>query len=369
MGAIWTSPRSIAGHFGELVGYKAGLALTREELAEHLRDTPVFREAVLETEDYLLRVRSDEYETAVRGLLYRVGNLPTPHPLPPGLAVFRHFKHDPIHSKVLQEVLTRCVELLNDDISDKRQRLSRDSSQPLESVQTEYAMAMLHTTIGHIQQGTLVDSSRLLETVQNEFGRPGVNIAGALLEALILAQQASPWAHGRWFGWHDTAQLCDLFQSEDLETQYGAFLDQRFIDYLARNSQRIEEINWRKFEGLVGEFFERAGFRVEMGPGRGDGGVDIRVWAPADDAAKPPLVLVQCKRERRKVSQMVVKALWADVSDEGAQSGLIVTTSALAPSAETVRKVRGYPIAAVEREKLRNWIELLRSPGTGTFLA
>ena len=66
---------------------------------------------------------------------------------------------------------------------------------------------------------------------------------------------------------------------------------------------------------------------------------------------------------------MVLKALWADVSDEGAQSGLIVTTSALTPSAEAVRKAREYPIAAVERRKLQDWIEQLRTPGAGTFLA
>ena len=93
------------------------------------------------------------------------------------------------------------------------------------------------------------------------------------------------------------------------------------------------------------------------------------MWAPADAVEKPPLILVQCKRQQEKVSQVVLKALWADVSDEGAQSGFIVTTSALAPSAKTVRKARGYPIAAVERETLKDWMEQLRSPGTGTFLA
>ena len=106
-----------------------------------------------------------------------------------------------------------------------------------------------------------------------------------------------------------------------------------------------------------------------MGPGRGDWGVDIRVWAPAVDVGKPPLILVQCKRQKDKVSQVVVKALWADVSAAGAQSGLIVATSALAPSAETVRKAREYPINAVEKPTLKKWIEQLRSPGSGTFLA
>ena len=125
---------------------------------------------------------------------------------------------------------------------------------------------------------------------------------------------------------------------------------------MSKNFGKIDEINWRKFEGLTAEFFERAGFKVKIGPGRGDGGVDVRVWAPEEEIEKPPLILVQCKRQREKVEQVVVKALWADVSDAGAQSGLVVTTSALAPSAETVRNVREYPINAIERLTLKNWI-------------
>ena len=93
------------------------------------------------------------------------------------------------------------------------------------------------------------------------------------------------------------------------------------------------------------------------------------MWDSADDEGKPPLILVQCKRQKDKVSQVILKALWADVLDEEARSGLIVTTSALAPSAETVRKARAYPINSVERPTLEAWIEQLRTPGTGTFLA
>ena len=338
MGAFTTNSRSIAGHLGELVGYKAGLALTREELAEHLSDAPDIRNAVFVAEDRWVRVRSEDYEAAVSKLLYRVGNIPTADPLPPVLAVSRRFAHDPTHSEVVEKVLTRCLELLENQI---------DNS----------------------PQGTPLDPSHLIETVAAEFGHPGVNIAIALLDALVLQQHTSPWVPSRWFDWDDTAQLHDLFLSEGLETQYGTFFDQRFVDYLARNFGRVDEIHWRKFEGLAGEFFEREGFRVEMGPGRADGGVDIRVWDPADNVGKPPLILVQCKRQRDKVSQVVLKALWADVSDEGAQSGLIVTTSALTPSAETVRKARGYPITAVERGTLQDWIEQLRTPGSGTFLA
>ena len=338
MAGITTSSMEIAGHLGELVGYKAGLALTREELAEHLVDTPDIRDAVLVTEDRLMHIRSEEYEQTVSALLYRVGNIPTPQPLFPVHAVYSRFKHDPPHSEILEKVVERCVKLLPGEIR-------------------------------NTPQGGSLRPGKLLVTIAKEFGSPGLDIVQELFNALALQQHTSPWLPQRSFDWEDSVQLRDLFMSENLETQYGRFFDQRFVDYLARNFQRINEINWRQFEGLTGEFFERAGFQVEMGPGRGDGGVDVRVWSPEDDVEKPPLILVQCKRWQDKVGALIVKALWADVLDEGAQSGLIVTTSALTPGAEDVRKTRGYPITAVERPILQEWLKRLRSPGTGTFMA
>ena len=214
MGAFRSTSRWIAGHLGELVGYKAGLALTREEIAEHLVDQPVIREAVLATEDRSLRVRSDVYAEAVSGLLYQVGNIPTANPLPPVSAVYHRFAHEPTHSKVLREVITRCTELLNDEI-------------------------------GNVDQGSPLDPRQIFEVVDAEFGHPGLDIAIALIDAIVLQQHTSPFMPTRWFDWNDTVQLRDLFDSESLETQYGRFFDQRFVDYLDRNFGRIGEINWR----------------------------------------------------------------------------------------------------------------------------
>ena len=296
LGAFVANSMWIAGHLGELVGYKAGLAFTREDLADHLLDSSYIRDIVLVPEHRQVRVRSEEYEEAVRELLYRVGNTPVRYSAPPILAVVHRLAVDPNRIEDFEIVLNRCLALFKD---------ARENT----------------------PQGTSLDLAGLLENVDAELGSTGVNIAIELLDAIVLQRHTSPWMPQRYFDWDNTVELHDLFNSESLQTRYGKFFDQRFIDYLSQNFCRIDEINWRKFEGLTGEFFERAGFRVEMGPGRGDGGVDVRVWAPEDDAEKPPLILVQCKREQQKISQLVVKALWADVTWEGARSGLVVTTS------------------------------------------
>lgn len=282
MGAFHASSMWITGHLGELVGYKAGLALTREELAEHLLDSPYIRDVVLVTEHRWVRVRSEEYEEAVRGLLYRVGNIPEHSSTPPILAAVHRLAVDSTRSEDGEFVLKRCMALF------------------------EYAS-------DNTPQGTTLDLDGLLETVDAELGGSGVKIAFEQLDAIGLQRHTSPWMPQRNFDWGNTVELRDLFKSESLKTRYGKFFDQRFIDYLSQNFCRIDEINWRKFEELAGEFFKRAGFQVEIGPGRADGGVDVRVWKPEDDTEKPPLILIQCKREQQKISQLVVKALWADV--------------------------------------------------------
>ena len=233
------------------MGYKAGLALTREDLADHLLDSPYIRDIVLVPEHRQVRVRSEEYEEAVRELLYRVGNTPVHYSTPPILAVVHRLAVDSDRTKDFEIVLKCCWALI------------KDASE-------------------NTPQGKALDLDGLLEKVAAELGSAGINIALELLNAIVLQQHTSPWMPQRYFEWDNTVELHDLFNSESLQTRYGKFFDQRFIDYLSQNFCRIDDINWRKFEGLTGEFFERAGFQVEIGPGRGDGGVDVRVWAPED---------------------------------------------------------------------------------------
>ena len=55
--------------------------------------------------------------------------------------------------------------------------------------------------------------------------------------------QRCPLSNFRRVEWFDTAELSELFRSESLETYYGKFFDQRYIDYLFRNFEAIDRIN------------------------------------------------------------------------------------------------------------------------------
>ncbi len=214
-----------------------------------------------------------------------------------------------------------------------------------------------------------LDPRPFMNQVKREHGLVGLRMALDLLTGSNEDLYRSPWGGVRRVEWTDQVALEELFKSESLETQYGHFLDQRFVDYLSRNFPEVDDINWRKFEALAGEFFAREGYDVQMGPGRDDGGVDVRVWPRRSSSSVAPAILVQCKRQRKKIEKAVVKALYADVLDEKAKSGLIVTTSELSPGSRAVITARAYPVGEANRETLRSWIEDMKTPGAGAFLA
>ncbi len=335
MGRIWTKRIETITTLSEIVGYKAGLALNREEVLQHLPD---HEELLAGDDEAIVTLRAEDFEDMVSMLLYQVGNIPTSRPLFPGLRLFHKYKDDVIKSAIVGYVI---------DLFTKR------ASRYIEQAE---------------KSKTSLDPEPFVKECEQKYGVDGALIALEFLESLNLHLHVSPWSVSRRIEWEDVKQLSELFNEESLKTFYGTFFDQRFIDYLCQNFKSIDKINWRKFEGLVSEFFTRMGFYVQIGSGRNDGGIDVRVWPKERQMESPPLILVQCKRQKEKVQKLVVKALWADIVEEKAASGLIVTTSTLSLGAKNVCTARSYPIDQTNRQNLRIWLEVMRSSNTGVFL-
>jgi restriction system protein len=154
--------------------------------------------------------------------------------------------------------------------------------------------------------------------------------------------------------WDGGQKLSDLFSCE-LKPSSQKFLDQKFIDYLASNQEKLESIHWRNFERFCAEFFDSFGYRIDLGPGSNDGGVDIRVFDPNDLSA--PLILIQCKRYSKgnKVQIETVKSFYTDVLFENAKHGMIVTTSSIAAGGKKVCSTRKYPLSFAENSEVKKW--------------
>lgn len=327
------------GSLSDVVGTKSGLALNERDLRTLLarEEDERFSEYLSMHEHDWVRIESIVYEDMVECLLYSVGRLERRHNPLPGGDLYRKYRDD-----------AKALEMLNAISDDFNKFISRSLDD------------------SNLRRGQAIDVSPFVRLCLERYGRKGLEIADNLVSGFAVMLDIKSSHFPVFSEWDDEAELEDLFRSEGLETQYGSFFDQRYIDYLHRNFDDIDRVNWRKFEGLTGEYFDRQGFRVEMGPGRRDDGVDVRVWPGGESPESPPAIIIQCKRQRQAVSKVIVKSLYADVLESDASSGLIVTTSKLAPGARDVCAVRSYPIGEADREMVRHWVQEMRKPGLGT---
>jgi hypothetical protein len=90
---------------------------------------------------------------------------------------------------------------------------------------------------------------------------------------------------------------------------------------------------------------------------------DVTFAAKNRVLAGPEVILVQCKRIKAgaEVAINEVKALWADVQDEGASKGLIATTTRLAKGARDYCDARKYRLERAEGDTVRRWIHEMAS--------
>jgi Restriction endonuclease len=337
--AINFSGAQFAGSFGEWTGYKSGLALTEQQFQE------IFAAGGYDAywphdPDSWIRIRSEQLEEIFAFTLAQLGVGPPVHVVHPIGFVFHRVKNDSAKLALFNEVSGRFVEFTQQAVEEAKESGNKK-----------------------------IDPRPFLDEIAASHGAEGLEIALMLTEAMIGHQIQSPWNVARRVDWADVRDLDELFRSEKLDGPHGEYFDERFANFLSANFEdKIGAINWRQFEGLAAEYFKREGYAVELGPGRNDDGVDIRLRPEDALENSPTVVLVQCKRERDKIGKTVVKALWADIVAEGAESGIIVTTSSLAPGATATRTARAYPIIEADRNAVRGFVDALKTPGSGVFL-
>jgi len=318
----------------EDAGERSGLALSRQQLVEHLRDDHSFR-TVLARDDELLRVGSDEYADTVGDLLHALGAADQP-----GMPTLGQ----------------RLIGRLGPDW------ISRVDIMAMMEVE---AVANHH--LWRRNETGKLDRDALDGDLENAIGWRRNAIMEDLLCVMSVQLAQSPF-FTRVERAEDPVALTSLFESEHLPMAGSGFFDQRFVNYLSGRPELLQEINWRQFEGLTAEWLARSGYDVELGPGRDDGSVDVRAWNADAKPDTPPVLIVQCKREKRKIGKVVVKALWADVHAERADAGLIVTANDLSPGAAKVIEARAYPVTVANRAEVLRWLAAMREPTAGVVL-
>ena len=331
MGHVNLSRQSAVDFFTETVGYKAGVVIDAKRLAKMISSYDEELAVQLHDPNRLgFRFHSSEVQGIVAHLLFKVGNIDDPSTALRTIQLYHKVKDSPFDLACYNHVMECYTKYIGEEL--------RKPYPP----------------------GTELDPEKFMRASMDPFGRTGLDMAMEVIKGINHQLHISPWGEIRSTDWNDAIELESLFSSEDLTAQYGRFFDQRFIDYLEANFDQIGNIHWRKFEGLTGEYFDREGFIVDVGPGRNDDGIDLRIY-PAerrDDA--PPLMIVQCKRQKEKIGKALIKSVYADVLHERAGSGLVVTSSLISPGAEMMKTARSYPIETADRDTLREWVSKMK---------
>ncbi len=108
--------------------------------------------------------------------------------------------------------------------------------------------------------------------------------------------------------------------------------DRRFVegkDVSVNQGTNLAAMHWEDFEHLVRELFEmefaKNGGEVRVTQASRDGGVDAIIFDP--DPLRGGKIVIQAKRYTNTVSVSAVRDLYGTVINEGANTGILITTS------------------------------------------
>ncbi|MBD3574023.1 restriction endonuclease [Brevundimonas diminuta] len=309
-------------------GVRAGLSLTEEEMLAHLAPVHPMRESL--EKDVAMRVASDVYADTVGDLLFALGAVEEP-----GMPT----------------------------ITQRMGTIFGGSLLTIYDIETIMQIEALGVEYSHRRANYDPSKADILAEIHGLVGSKST-VRDALEQALELHYAFNPYLT-RQDVVGDLAELQTLFASETLPADPDRFFDQRFINYLHANPDRLPQAHWRQFEGLTAEWFSQQGYEVELGAGRNDDGIDVRAWRTGSDRGGPAGIIVQCKRHKEKIDKTVVKALHSDVVWNGAEEGMIVTTNDISPGAAKTIDARRYPISAANRTEVQRWVTAMRRPWSG----
>jgi restriction system protein len=315
MGAINFSIGDFYDSTSEIIGIKSGLLLDDNTIKQLLKEKFDDDEILDETDrNIFIRVRSEVYEDMIRYIRIRIGNKPK-NPKFNYNEIFKKYIQSPSDYLSYSKYLSFLPELVSPEININFEYLVSIFSQE-NNLSPELVNAFAAYTIERIDDSILISSSQKLL---------------------------------------DITPLEDLFKCEVFTKTKNTFIDQKFIDYLAVNGNEIELIHWRNFEKFCAEYFKKKGFVVKLGPGKYDGGIDIRVFSEINK--KDPYIVIQCKRHKskNKIAIETVKAFHSDVVFENAKLGLIATSSQISKGGKKVVLARDYRITFAEKENVKSW--------------
>jgi Restriction endonuclease len=145
--------------------------------------------------------------------------------------------------------------------------------------------------------------------------------------------------------------ICKLVEADTADVSGDLY------QHFAAHPDDVRRLPPRDFEKLVSSIFAARGWQTELGPGSGDGGVDLRIWQR--DPLGDLLTLVQVKRysPKRPIELDAVAALEAHVNREGANRGLFITSSRYLPGVQHFAGRTKHRMQLADTSDLQRWCQ------------
>jgi len=221
---------------------------------------------------------------------------------------------------------------------------------------------------------TLVEEKFLKvgQSVHNNLSRslPRVRLATTyLLQDGSLAQLFGAETWGNETETYEDESTTDLYVHPDFRATCTLVIPDfeainfQLVEYFAEHPEQLHHLDWRKFEELLEAVFRNQGYDTELGPGRRDGGVDLRLIQK--DSIGQMVTLVQVKRysPNNPVKLDAVAALYGVVEAQAANRGLFVTTSRYLPSAKRFAEERNRRLILASPQEVADWCKALSANG------
>lgn len=153
---------------------------------------------------------------------------------------------------------------------------------------------------------------------------------------------------------HSLTPVAPIVQLEREDTR---FVEARAVVDGLQEGDNLASMDWEEFEHLVREIFEKefatAGGEVKVTRASRDGGIDAVAFDP--DPIRGGKIVIQAKRYTNTVGVSAVRDLYGSMMNEGANKGILVTTSDYGPDAYEFAK--GKPLTLLSGSNLLHLLE------------
>jgi restriction system protein len=153
---------------------------------------------------------------------------------------------------------------------------------------------------------------------------------------------------------HSLAAVAPIMQ---IRRDDGRFVSAHEVAHTLDDSSNLAAMDWEDFEHLIREVFaaefSSSGGEVKVTQASRDGGVDAIAFDP--DPIRGGKIVIQAKRYSNTVGVAAVRDLYGTVMNEGANKGILVTTSDYGPDAYTF--ANGKPLVLLNGANLLHMLE------------